>query len=284
MKSWTALLVRQTTVTYAAKQRSCRSNYLIQLQYTDTGPGSDPKPSGTQQGSHWNTSLFITGLTVHRKRQPLEYQCVYHRYDCTPEKAATGIPVCLSQVWLYTGKGSHWNTSVFITGMTVHRKRQPLEYQDTSVFITGMTVHRKRQPLEYQDTSVFITGMTVHRKRQPLEYQDTSVFITGMTVHRKRQPLKYQDTSVFITGLTVHRKRRPLEYQDTSVFITGLTVHRTRQPLEYQCVYHRSDCTPEKAATGIPVCLSQVWLLHKVGVNPWVPCSRAEHFSIRPSR
>ena len=44
--------------------------YLIQSQYTDTGPTSlsaDPLTPGAWQGSHWSTNFSVTGMTRTRK-------------------------------------------------------------------------------------------------------------------------------------------------------------------------------------------------------------------------
>ena len=42
------------------RDKSCRSNYLTQSQYTDTGPTShstDPITVGAWQGSHWSAKF-----------------------------------------------------------------------------------------------------------------------------------------------------------------------------------------------------------------------------------
>ena len=44
--------------------------YLIQSQYTDTGPTSpsaDPITPGVWQGSHWSANFWVTGMTQTRK-------------------------------------------------------------------------------------------------------------------------------------------------------------------------------------------------------------------------
>ena len=50
----------------AATLRSCRSNYLIQSQYIDTGPTStrvDPTKLGAWHESHWCANFQVTGMT-----------------------------------------------------------------------------------------------------------------------------------------------------------------------------------------------------------------------------
>ena len=45
--------------------------YLIQSQYTDTGPTSpsaDPITPGAWQGSHWSANFEVTGMTRPRKK------------------------------------------------------------------------------------------------------------------------------------------------------------------------------------------------------------------------
>ena len=52
-------------------ETSCRSNYLTQSQYTDTGPTSpstDTVMPGAWQGSHWSANFLVTGMTRPSKK------------------------------------------------------------------------------------------------------------------------------------------------------------------------------------------------------------------------
>ena len=62
------------------------SFYLIQSQYTDTGPASpsaDPITPGAWQGSLWSANFEVTGMTRPRKK-------TCHKQDSNPGSSGGG--------------------------------------------------------------------------------------------------------------------------------------------------------------------------------------------------
>ena len=56
----------KSTCCHTEIQIADQTYYLIQSQYTDTGPTSpsaDPSTPGAWQGSHWSTNFEVTGMT-----------------------------------------------------------------------------------------------------------------------------------------------------------------------------------------------------------------------------
>ena len=91
--------------------RSCRSNYLTQSQYTDTqptSPSADPITPGTWQGSHWSAKFFKSLVRL----DPEKSQC---KWESIPRSAVHEV-------------------DTWTTGPSQNKRRRPPQYKQTDQY------------------------------------------------------------------------------------------------------------------------------------------------------